>query len=207
MPKREKQDTFFHKGGKKYQKLSELEIIPGVKQIHMGLKLTKKKGFSRNNVVIYKKKKHKNKSYAQPWYILTSLNSVEEVLEVYAQRSGIEAMFKDCKSGGYNLEGTKANTQRLTNIILLIAIAYTNRAIIGEKLKNKGKQKYIARPEEKRRKTRRHSEFWLGLYGELWCNNYEFYLEEINQIMQLNKNKLTFYQQGLQAMSEIKKVY
>ena len=116
-------------------------------------------------------------------------------------------MFKDCKSGGYNLEGTKANTNRLTNIVLLIAIAYTNRAIIGEKLKNKGKQKYIVRPEEKRRKTRRHSEFWLGLYGEVWCDNYDFYVEEINQIMQLNKNKLTFYRVGLQAMSEIKKAY
>ena len=89
----------------------------------------------------------------------------------------------------------------------MIAIAYTNRAIIGEKLKNKGKQKYIARRSEKRRKTRRHSEFWLGLYGELWCNNYESYVAEINQIMQLNKNKLTFYRLGLQAMSEIKKVY
>ena len=34
-------------------------------------------------------------------------------------------MFKDCKTGGYNLEGTKANSHRLTNLILLIAIAYT----------------------------------------------------------------------------------
>ena len=38
---------------------------------------------------------------------------------------GIEAMFKDCKTGGYNLEGSQANTQRLTNLVLLIAIAYT----------------------------------------------------------------------------------
>ncbi|NEP08171.1 MAG: hypothetical protein F6K34_27415, partial [Okeania sp. SIO4D6] len=37
----------------------------------------------------------------------------------------IEAMFKDCKTGGYNLEGSQANTQGLTNLILLIAIAYT----------------------------------------------------------------------------------
>jgi hypothetical protein len=29
---------------------------------------------------------------------------------------GIEAMFKDCKSGGYNLEGSRANNQRLTNL-------------------------------------------------------------------------------------------
>ena len=31
------------------------------------------------------------------------------------------AMFRDCKSGGYNLEGSQANAQRLTNLILLIA--------------------------------------------------------------------------------------
>ena len=173
----------------------------------MGLKLTKKKGFSRNNVVIYKKKKQKKKNYNEPWYILTSLNSIEQVIEVYAQRTGIEAMFKDCKSGGYNLEGTKANRQRLTNIILLIAIAYTDTAINGQLLKRKGQQKYLARPEEKRRKTRRHSEFWLGLYGELWCDNYEHYQSEIQKIRQLNYNKLSFYQKGLEAMSKITQVY
>ena len=204
---RQKQGTYFQKRGNNYQKLSEIEIIPGVKQFQMGIKITKKKGFGKKNIAIYQKRKHKGKSHDEPWYILTNLTEISEVLKVYSQRSGIEAMFKDCKTGGDNLEGTKANTNRLTNIILLIAIAYTNRAIIGEKLKNKGKQKYLARRSEKRRKTRRHSEFWLGLYGELWCNNYEFYVEEINQIMQLNKNKLTFYQKGLQAMSEIKKVY
>ena len=116
-------------------------------------------------------------------------------------------MFKDCKTGGYNLEGTKANITRLTRIILLIAIAYTNRALKGEILKKKAKQKYIARPEEKSRKTRRHSEFWLGLYGELWCNNFELYGEEINQIMLLNRNKSPYYQKGLKAISEIEKVY
>ena len=34
-------------------------------------------------------------------------------------------MFKDCKSGGYNLERSRGNAQRLTNLILLIALAYT----------------------------------------------------------------------------------
>lgn len=204
---RQKQDTFFHKGGNNYQKISEIEIKKGVKQIKMGLKVTKKKGFARHNLGIYHKKSKQNKKYQEPWFILTSLSSVEEVMNIYATRSGIEAMFKDCKTGGYNLEGTKANTTRLTRIILLIAIAYTSRAIKGEILKKKAKQKYISRPEEKRRKTRRHSEFWVGLYGELWCNNYEKYLEEINQIMLLNRNKLTCYQKGLKAMSEIEKVY
>ena len=49
----------------------------------------------------------------------------DEVLKIYRSRMGIEAMFKDCKTGRYNLEGSGANTQRLTNLILLIAIAYT----------------------------------------------------------------------------------
>ena len=32
-------------------------------------------------------------------------------------------MFKDCKSGDYNVEGAKANETRLNNWILLIAIS------------------------------------------------------------------------------------
>ena len=204
---RQKKDTFFHKGGKTYNKLSEIEIKKGVKQIKMGIKLTKKTGFSRNNVGIYQRKNRQDKKYNEPWYILTSLGTVEEVFKIYSYRSGIEAMFKDCKTGGYNLEGTHANISRLTNLVLLIAIAYTNKALYGEILKKKGQQKYIGRPEEKRRKTRRHSEFWLGLYGEVWCDNYENYREEIQIIMGLNANKLVHYQQGLKAMENIKKVY
>ncbi len=40
-------------------------------------------------------------------------------------------MFRDCKSGGYNLEGSQANQQRLTNLILLIAIAYEDLNVKG----------------------------------------------------------------------------
>ena len=42
----------------------------------------------------------------------------------------IETMFKDYKSGGYNLEGTKANTQRLCSLLLLIAISYTGNILL-----------------------------------------------------------------------------
>ena len=38
---------------------------------------------------------------------------------------GLEAMFKDCKRGGYNLEGSQAITQRLTNLILFRTYAKT----------------------------------------------------------------------------------
>ena len=44
-------------------------------------------------------------------------------------------MFKDCKTGGYNLEKSHACDERLKTLILLIAFAYTCAIFQGEKLK------------------------------------------------------------------------
>jgi hypothetical protein len=54
-------------------------------------------------------------------------------------------MFKDCKSGGYNLEDSKASIERLTRLVLLIAIAYTISSLKGKAIKSSGQQKYIGR--------------------------------------------------------------
>ncbi|WP_370497161.1 hypothetical protein [Trichodesmium erythraeum] len=56
--------------------------------------------------------------------MLTNLSYTGKVKKIYSQRMGIEAMFKDYKSGAYNLEAAKANENRLNNLILLIAISY-----------------------------------------------------------------------------------
>ncbi|MFM2315188.1 MAG: hypothetical protein RLZZ04_4464 [Cyanobacteriota bacterium] len=40
-------------------------------------------------------------------------------------------MFKDCKTGGYNLEQCQGKDERLLSLILLIAIAYTCAIKIG----------------------------------------------------------------------------
>ena len=132
---------------------------------------------------------------------MTNLDSLEEVLKIYRQRMGIEAMFKDCKSGGYNLEGSRASTQRLTNLILLIALAYTAAVIKGKSIKNSGYQKYIARLNEAKRQSRRHSIFWLGLYGNLWIIAWDFLGDIIENMMNLTRHKLPDYQRGLKAMS------
>ncbi|MCL2928069.1 MAG: hypothetical protein MGG37_08710 [Trichodesmium sp. MAG_R01] len=70
-------------------------------------------------------------------------------------------MFKDYKTGGYNLESAKANETRLNNLILLIAISYTLSSFQVQKIKKKGVQEYISITNEKRRKERRHSSFFL----------------------------------------------
>lgn len=45
----------------------------------------------------------KNKTTAG-WFFLTNLSSIQAAVTAYQQCSGIECMFKDSKSGGYNLE-------------------------------------------------------------------------------------------------------
>ncbi|CCQ63402.1 transposase [Crocosphaera watsonii] len=104
-----------------YQTFSQLGMKPGMKMFLTGVSVTKNKGFGNFNVGAYWKRKYKGKQEKEPWFILTNLDSLSEVLKVYRARAGIEAMFKDCKTGGYNWEGSKANNKRLNSLILLIA--------------------------------------------------------------------------------------
>ena len=123
----------------------------------------------------------------EPWYLLTNIDNLDEVLKIYRSRMGIEAMFKDCKTGGYNLEGSQANTQRLTNLVLLIAIAYTISCQQGKIIKKSGYQKYICRLKEPGRKDRRHSNFWVGIYGELWLIAWEYLVDIVQGMMNLSR--------------------
>ena len=88
-----------------------------------GVNVTKKKGFGSFDIAAYWKRKYRGHVEEQGWYILTNLGSLGAAVNAYKARSGIEAMFKDCKSGGYNLEGSKATIQRLTTLVLIIAKA------------------------------------------------------------------------------------
>ena len=215
---RQKQGTHFKKHKGKAQKLSRLGIAPGTKVFLSNINITKKKGFGRFNLAAYWKRKYKNKlekadatprrrqaqgnaHQAEPWYLLTNLNNFEEVITIYRKRMGIEAMFKDCKTGGYNLEGSRANAQRLTNLILLIALAYTASVIKGKSIKSSGFQKYITRLTETQRKSRRHSNFWVGLYGDLWIIAWEFLGDIVREMMHYHRHKLPSYQSGLKVMS------
>jgi hypothetical protein len=50
----------------------------------------------------YWKIKYKDKQEYEPWYLLTNLPNLKSAINIYGQRYGIEAMFKDCKAGKYN---------------------------------------------------------------------------------------------------------
>ncbi len=202
-----KQGSYIKLRGQEYQKLNELGLVPGMKLFLTGVKFTKKKGFGQFSVAAYWKRKYRGHSQDEGWYILTNLKSLEAAINVYHARSGIEAMFKDCKSGGYNLEDSKASVERLTSLVLLIALAYTCAGLRGQSIKSKGQQKYIGRLKELNRLQRRHSNFWIGLYGQLWIAALESCSNWVRNLMMIRPNKRIFFQRGLRAMALIQKAF
>jgi hypothetical protein len=116
-------------------------------------------------------------------------------------------MFKDCKTGGDNLEGCHACESRLSSLVLIIALAYTCALLSGRKIKNIGLQKYISRLKELGRTSRRHSSFWIGLYGYIWVAGMEFLSDLVNKFWQLTPNKLSYFQRGLRAMELIQSTF
>jgi hypothetical protein len=137
------------------------------------------------------------------WFLLTNLGSLSEAVTVYKKRMGIEEMFRDYKSGGYNLGGTGLQDQRLMALILLIALAYTSAIIQGRTLQVKGSKNYVYPPKELKRKYPRRSFFGSGIDSQQWLSNLEKYAQQVEQLMTLTSNKRLFYQRGMKAVARI----
>ncbi len=200
---REKNNIYLQRSRKNEERLKDLKLVPGVKVLHTNVKVTKQKGFGKFNLLTYKKRDYRHHKVKESWFIITNLSDPNEVVKLYKKRAGIEAMFRDYKSGGYNLEGSKANVVRLTNLILLISIAYTSASLKGKSFKNQGHQKYIARLTEAQRKFRRHSDFRVGLYGYNWVIAWDFCFLLVEKLMRINRHKINYYQRGLQVLSAL----
>ncbi len=97
---RQKKDTYIQQSGEDYQTLESLGLAPGMKMYLTGIKITKKQGFGTFNLAAYWKRKYRGNVPQEGWYILTNLTDLSTALQVFKARSGIEAMFKDCKTGG-----------------------------------------------------------------------------------------------------------
>jgi hypothetical protein len=183
--------------------LNDLGLSPGVSFFLTGVKVTKQKDFNGFNVAGLWQRKLLGVTPEEGWFILTNLASLELAITAYKQRFDIEEMFRDFKKGGYNLEDTSVAGERLIVLIMLIAIAYTAATIQGQQIKRKGIQKYIGRVKESGRRERRHSSFYVGLYGQAWINFVEPCMNLITELIKLNRNKQKYYQQGMRAMKLI----
>lgn len=200
---RQKGQTTFREKRQPFQPLSNIPIQPGVHLFYSHISLTQKKGFHRFNLAAYWKKRYKGKQEDEPWYLLTNQPDLKSAIHIYSQRYGIEAMFKDCKTGGYNLEGSKASCQRLLRLIFLIALAMTSAWLQGKRTKLQGQHKYVCRLTEAGRYRRRHSNFWIGLYGENWLIAFYQCQAWVEEMLSFIGNKKSFYRRGLRAITLI----
>jgi len=196
---RQKKGKNMQAAGQKSLPLSNLEVKPGssvfFQQVTMG-----KQGFGQFCLAVKWKRKYRGQLEKEPWYLLTNLADFSSAVAAYRKRMGIEAMFKDCKTGGYHLEGSKASVQRLTSLVLLIAIAYTFSTLKGKAILTKGQKEYMNRLRNVNQIVTKNSKFWLGLYGGLWMISQTFVKDWVEKLIRLNRNKLPFYRKGLRAM-------
>jgi hypothetical protein len=202
-----KQGRYIQQEEQEYRRLDSLGLVPGISFYLEDVKFTKQTGFGKFDVACKWKGKYRQKASKEAWYILTNLASLSTAIRAYKARSGIEAMFKDCKTGGYNLEGSHASNHRLISLILIIAIAYSCAILQGRQIKSKGVQSYVCRLKESHRQERRHSTFWVGTYGELWLDIFFQCSKEVSQLMSLKPNKRLNFYRGLKAASLIQSCF
>lgn len=199
-----KRDEFIQVESESWVQLQALGLAPGVSLYFRGVKVTKTKRFVGFNVACKWRRKYWGWAPEEGWFILTNFQDLGSAVAAYNKRFCIEEMFRDCKTGGYNLEATKVCERRLNTLILLIAIAYTSAIILGGEIKLKGVQKYVCRVKEPGRVERRHSTFHVGLSGLNWVESFERYRESVAELMRLSPNKLRYYLAGRRAVELIK---
>ena len=110
-------------------------------------------------------------------------------------------MFRDFKSGGYNLEGTQVRGQRLYALILLITLAYSQAMFWGKLIQSKGISKYVVRPTHPKRKYRQHSQFYLGLHGLSWLESLTFFVDEMQELQSYAPQSRPHYWRGHSAVA------
>ena len=184
--------------------LSDLGLTPGMSCYYQGVKVTKTKGFGGFNLAAKWKRNYRDKYSKETWFILTNLESLSAATDSYAKRMGIEEMFRDFKRGGYNLEITRVSDRRLISLILLICLSYSLSTFVGQNIKSKGIAKYISRPTEPQRTTRRHSDFSIGLNGQNWLDSIAFFQDVVQELLYFSAHKLPYYLKGMRAVSLVK---
>jgi hypothetical protein len=189
-----------------WQRLDELGIVPGTSLYVQGKRVRKTRPATGFELACKWKRNYGKYQVKEAWFILTDLGSLPAAINAYKQRMGIEEMFRDCKTGGYDLEGTSLKGNRLINMILLMTLAYSSAIFQGTELKKKQGQKYVSRRKEPKKKYRRRSTFGVGVDAEKWVDYLEQYALEVQQLMKLTPSKRRFYEQGLRAATLIRSI-
>jgi hypothetical protein len=187
--------------------LKYLGLKPGTSLFIEDVKVTKTKQISGFNIAGKWKRKVSKYVAKEGWFILTSMDNLNDAILSYKKRFRIEEMFRDFKSGGYNMEKTQVYGNRFISLVLIISFAYLHATLKGQEIKKKGMQKYIARVKEYGRIQRRHSSFYVGLYSQTWLGFIDLCWNLVEKLMKVNRNKLEYYLRGMRAMSLIQSTF
>ncbi|OBU76368.1 IS4 family transposase [Cylindrospermopsis raciborskii] len=202
---RQKKDLHFQEEiGVEYQVLKNQGFKPGMSKFYQGVKCGKGDELGLFNIAVYWKRKYCHKGPKEPWYILTNLPNLKQTLCLYRCRWGIEQFFKDCKTGGYNLEDTKVNETRFLALVLLIVIAYSLATMYGQRMKKLGIETYAGRIQQHQDNYPSQSDFSFAVYGQLWIYGMELWADLALTLIGLKPHKRLFFQRGFQALSLIK---
>jgi len=79
----------------------------------------------------------------------------------------------------------------------------TSAWLQGEKTSTLGNSTYICRQKEAAITRKRHSNFWVGLYGHNWIVAFHECQGWVEELITSIRNKRTFYQRGLKALTQI----
>jgi hypothetical protein len=82
------------------------------------------------------------KTADEPLMILFTTDNAARAVQTYAQRFGIEPMFKDLKSNGFDLEGTKiTDPKRVETLLIVMALAHILCTCEGARQEDSGEVK------------------------------------------------------------------
>lgn len=201
---RQKKSVYLKVQDGPYEAIKQMGFGPGMKRLLVDIQVGKRDQIGPFNLAVYWKRQYRGKGGKEAWYILTNLSNLDKALKFYRARWGIESMFKDCKSGGYNMEEAKVHDPRFLALMLLMVIAYSLVTCAGQVCQKIGIDRYVARLKEQERRYPRHSEFGMGLYGYAWCYGMELWPNLACELMALKPHKYRFFQLGLNALSLLK---
>ncbi len=82
-------------------------------------------------------------------------------------------------------------------------LPYNLATFLGQTFKYQGGRQYVCRLKELKRSSERHSNFWIGLYGELWVGAMKIWSDLALNLMAQKPQKRCFYWQDMRAASLI----
>jgi len=136
--------------------------------------------------------------------LLTTLSESQLVRQIYRARLGIEMMFRDCKSGGYNLESTRVSPPRLLALVFLMTLAYWLATRYDRRLQESHIESYLGRSDLTPQGFPHHSVFSLGLSGYAWSQSLLLWRDWMLALMKLKPHKSLDSQRGLEARSLVR---